>query len=300
MPKKLKIWNLVFFFSLCISSFGQVPFKKPDLKSYQDVENSKYIGRNISKLWKVKSVLRDVQWNEGTEYYEFDKEGRIILSVSDKFQNGKFSPDTTIFIYATNGLWESKYQLGKMTLRDFEYDEKERLTKIITSNGKTTTYEYMEDNRVAKISYSENYWDEFDYFENGQLKTTRSYKNAVLSQIENYEYESSVIHKVQMNFYDFLPNDTVFEYESRYYSQDTLTTKIISKSEDSSGWVTLTTCIRYNKGKFITLTHCLSNSSPCSYADYIYDDAGNLIEASTYTDSGELKTRSTTLKYEFW
>jgi hypothetical protein len=185
-------------------------------------------------------------------------------------------------------------------LRNFEYDEHERLTKIIVSNANPTLYSYLDNDRVSRISYNVNTWEEFEYLENGQLKTTRTYKDSALYQIDKYEYGKSVIYKETNYFYDFLPNDTTFEYTSNYYNADTLASKIIHKSEDSSGWVTFITSARYVYCTLHTVTYCLTNDSPCSYIDNSYDKAGNLIASIAYSNGGELKTRSTVLKYEFW
>lgn len=96
---KLKIWNTILFFSLCIASFGQVPVKKPQLYSYQDIQNSRYIGRSFSKLWIVRGSLVNNVWNERPEYYELDKEGRIVLKIFGKLSDGQPFTDTAVFTY---------------------------------------------------------------------------------------------------------------------------------------------------------------------------------------------------------
>src|SRR5690606_6038492 len=109
-----------------------------------------------------------------------------------------------------------------------------------------------------------------------------------------------VIHYTRKNIYDFAPNDTVVEYTSYFYNQDTLLVKIRHKAEDSSGWVTAITSMRYQNEKLITVTDCLTNNSSCSYVYHNYDENGHKISAIAYSEDGALKTRSAIFKYEFW
>lgn len=299
MTNSLNIFSLSFILIVSALTFGQVPKEGPQIYSYQDIQNSKYVGENFSKIWIVKGALSNNNWNESVEYYEFDKEGRVIIKVSDKFKNGTLIKDTTIFTYGENELWETKYELGEMNIRNFEYDNNNRLIKISSSNGDLTKYSYFDNNLVSKITYSLDSWKSYEYLKNGLLKSTKTFRDSVLYQIDEYNYHSSKIQYTRSNIYAFAPKDTVVEYTDFHYNKDTLLTKIVFKSEDSSGWVTSITSMRYQNNLLTTITDCLTNDSNCGYTDRIYTENKNLWRATAYSDNG-LKTREVTFKYESW
>ncbi|MFT6948326.1 MAG: hypothetical protein ACJARP_002759 [Vicingaceae bacterium] len=299
MNKSSQILFIFLLFTIPNYLFSQTPIISPQIHSFEDIQNSEYVGKIFSKLWIKSKVNRNKKWIESSIYFEFDKKGNIETKITEYFQNGTKISDTLKYDYNKNGFWETKIKSEKVISRKFHYNDESLLHSVTTSEAETITYEYFDNNNLAVIKYNDRSWRTFEYYSNNQLKSEKTYRDSSLYQIENYKYNSSSIKYSKMNIFSYAPNDTVTEVTTSYYNSDTSLTRVVTQIKDYDKWVYSITSMRYNEGLLITVTDCLTNESECGYADYLYDEKENLKNIISFTNDGQLKTRETVFRYEF-
>ncbi|MFT6200001.1 MAG: hypothetical protein ACJAQ2_001780, partial [Vicingaceae bacterium] len=182
MNKSSQILFIFLLFTIPNYLFSQTPIISPQIHSFEDIQNSEYVGKIFSKLWIKSKVNRNKKWIESSIYFEFDKKGNIETKITEYFQNGTKISDTLKYDYNKNGFWETKIKSEKVISRKFHYNDESLLHSVTTSEAETITYEYFDNNNLAVIKYNDRSWRTFEYYSNNQLKSEKTYRDSSLYQ----------------------------------------------------------------------------------------------------------------------
>ena len=282
-------------------SFGQLSFPSESAMDYFDSKNiSPWWPENAKSAFVIKKVLASDNWNDDTSYYEFDKNNRISLVAKNRFYNNELTKDTIIYTYNSEGLWKSKISLFDTSQRSFKYDDINRITRITINGSPQFTFKYSGDNSNPSIvNFSSTYWNEYKYDSLYRISEIHKFKDSVLAEIHKYIHIDRKVEIFRISDIENIYNDTI----TIYMNENNNVMKQIYKTNDFNKNgpkpVYAINSYRYDNGKVVSMTDCLTNDASTGFTDYIYDEFGNLKEIISYTKNGRKKTRHYMYSIEF-
>ncbi len=150
-------------------------------------------GRTTEYTYDTKGNVRSITTPAGTKYQNYDKYGRITLtliggngdiSTAEEYTSYSYSPDGRALTVNRGGLYSAEYTLnawgettsvtdGERNTNSFVYDCAGRITSQKDAYGNETLYEYNEYGLATKICFPDGTLSEYEYDVFGNITEER-------------------------------------------------------------------------------------------------------------------------------